>query len=283
MAQFTNQAQLTYGTTVVNSNVAVGEILEALSVTKTAVSNSYSAGEKITYIVSIVNMGGTAYTGLTVADDLGAYELGTGALVPLSYVDGSIKYYVNGVLQPTPELTAGTGLTISGISVPANGNALLIYETEVNQYAPIGDGGAITNTATLNGSLINPISDSETVNAVSAPSITVTKTITPVPVADNGTVTYTFLIQNTGSRALVATDNAVITDTFSPILTNVTATLNGTLLAEGTDYTYSETTGLFQTAESVVTVPAGTFTQDPVTGIWSITPGTSTLVITGTI
>lgn len=37
MARFTNQAQLRYGNNVANSNIAVGEILEVLSATKTAV------------------------------------------------------------------------------------------------------------------------------------------------------------------------------------------------------------------------------------------------------
>ena len=36
MAQFTNQAQLSYNNSVANSNVGVGEILEVLSATKTA-------------------------------------------------------------------------------------------------------------------------------------------------------------------------------------------------------------------------------------------------------
>ena len=42
MARFTNQAQLRYGDEVTNSNVAVGEIREVLSATKTAVRDSYS-------------------------------------------------------------------------------------------------------------------------------------------------------------------------------------------------------------------------------------------------
>ena len=41
MARFTNQAQLRYGNAVTNSNIAVGEILEVLSATKTAVRNTY--------------------------------------------------------------------------------------------------------------------------------------------------------------------------------------------------------------------------------------------------
>ena len=40
MAQFTNQARLSYNNSVVTSNVAVGEILEALAATKTAITDT---------------------------------------------------------------------------------------------------------------------------------------------------------------------------------------------------------------------------------------------------
>ena len=49
MARFTNQAQLRYGNNVANSNIAVGEILEVLSATKTAVKNTYNQNDTITY------------------------------------------------------------------------------------------------------------------------------------------------------------------------------------------------------------------------------------------
>ena len=71
MARFTNQAQLRYGNNVANSNIAVGEILEVLSATKTAVKNTYNQNDTITYVVSIVNSGNTAINGLTLSDNLG--------------------------------------------------------------------------------------------------------------------------------------------------------------------------------------------------------------------
>lgn len=83
MARFTNQAQLRYGNAVTNSNIAVGEILEVLSATKTAVRATYGQNDNVTYIVSIVNSGTIPVTGLTLTDNLGAYTFGTGELVPL--------------------------------------------------------------------------------------------------------------------------------------------------------------------------------------------------------
>ena len=75
----------------------------------------------------------------------------------------------------------------------------------------------------------------------------------------------------------------MITDQFNPILSDLTVTFNGTAWAEGTQYTYDQTTGLFTTNAGEITVPAATFTQNADTGAWSVIPGTSTLVITGTV
>ena len=113
MAQFTNQAQLRYGNSVTNSNIAVGEILEVLSISKTAVKNTYHPGGTVTYIISIVNSGTTPITGLTLTDDLGAYAFSTTSLTPLTYLDNTVKYYTNGTLQAAPVVTAGPPLVFS--------------------------------------------------------------------------------------------------------------------------------------------------------------------------
>ncbi len=283
MAQFTNQAQLSYGNVVTNSNIAVGEILEVLSATKTAVSDTYNQNDAITYIVSIVNTGTTPFTGLALTDNLGAYMFGTTTLTPLNYVDGTIRYYINGVLQAAPTIVAGPPLVVSGLTVPAGGNAILIYEAQVNSFAPVALDSTITNTAVISGGGITPITVTETVTAVSEPVLTITKSVSPVPVVENGVISYTFLIQNSGNEVAVATDNVIVTDTFDPILTNLSAFFNGTLWSEGVNYTYDETTGIFTTVGGQITIPAATFTQDLATGIWVVTPGVSTLVVTGTI
>ncbi len=283
MAQFTNQAQLFYNNNVTNSNIAVGEILEVLSATKTAVRDEYGQNDNVTYVISIINSGNIAFTGLTVTDNLGAYTLGTNTPVPLTYLDGTIQYYVNGVLQAAPAVTSGTNLTISGINVPANGNVTLIYETRTNQFAPLDATGSITNTAVISGAGIQPITVTETITAVEEPNLTITKSISPVPVTENGVLTYTFLIQNSGNAPATAADLAVITDTFDPILSNLNVSFNGTAWTAGTNYTYDETSGLFATTAGQITVPAATYTQDPTTGAYTITPGVSTLVVSGTV
>ena len=282
MATFFNQATLRYNNTVTNSNIASGELVEVLSVTKTAVRDTYQVGEDITYAVSILNSGTVPFAGLTVTDDLGAYTVGTTTVTPLTYGEGSVRYYVNGVLQAAPAVVAGPPLQISGISVPAGGNALILYEAQVNAFAPPVVGGEVVNEVTLSGG-ITPVTATETVTARDAAALAVNKSITPAVVTDNSRVTYTLTLQNTGNTAVEATEDAVITDTFDPILTDLVVSFNGTALTEGTDYTYDETTGAFATLPGVIAVPAATYVQDPTTGEWTVTPGVSTLTVTGTI
>lgn len=283
MARFTNQAQLRYGDEVTNSNIAVGEIREVLSATKTAVRETYGQRDNVTYIISVVNSGQTAFTGVTLVDDLGEYDFGERELTPLTYIPGTIKYYADGVLQPTSVVTAGPPLTVSGLTIPAQGNAVIVYEAELNSYAPLGVDATITNTAVITANAVTPITVQETIRAEEQPLLTITKSVSPVPVTENGTLTYTFVIQNLGNTAATVETGVVITDTFNPMLTNLTATFNGTAWVEGTNYTYDVTTGVFASVAGKITVPAATYTQDTTTGAWGINPGVSTLVISGTV
>ena len=284
MAIFTNQATLSYNNTTTTSNIVTGEIIEPLTATKNALSDTYQIGDTVTYVISILNTGNTAINNLTVTDNLGAYPFNTSTRVPLTYVPDSINYYANGVLQTTVTAVAGPPLVISGINIPANGNGLIIYETRVNEFAPLASSSTITNTATISGNeLTSDIVVSETITTASNANLSITKSISPETVTENGQLTYTFVIQNTGNTPAVATDNVTVTDDFNPILNPIVVTLNGITLTEGTQYTYDETTGLFQTVPGVITVPAATYSQDPTTGQWDIVPGAVILQVTGTV
>lgn len=284
MATFFNQATLSYNGNTVNSNIVSGEILEVVSATKTALSDDYAPGEAVSYAVNITNTGTLPYTDLTVTDDLGAYFFNDTTLVPLTYIEGSIRLFINGVLQTAPAVEAGPPLTVSGITIPADSNATLIYSARVNEFAPAGADGVITNTATVTGGgLSTDITAQATVSAAQGPQLSISKALTPTTVVDNGEITYTFVILNTGNEAALATDNLSITDTFEPILDITAVNFNGTAWTEGTNYTYDETTGLFTTLPGQITVPAATYTQDPTTGAYIINPGTVTLTVTGTV
>lgn len=283
MASFTNFATLSYNGGTTNSNIVTGEILEALTAVKTAVSANYSAGDRITYALSLVNTGTAAVTDYTVTDNLGGYTVGANTVYPLAYNAGTVRYYINGVLQTAPTVTAGPPLTVTGLTVPAGGNAVLIYETTATPVAPLATGSSITNTATITGGgLTNPITAQATVETANSADLTISKALSPTTVTENGQITYTFVISNTGNTEATAADNVVVTDTFDPILRNIAVTYNGTAWTDGTNYTYNAATGVFTTLAGQITVPAATFTQNT-DGTFTVTPGTATLVITGTV
>lgn len=283
MARFTNYATLSYSGGTVDSNTVVGELIEVLSASKTAVSGDYNAGDDVTYVISLVNSGSSELSGLTVTDDLGGYTFNGATVYPLEYKTGTLKYYINGVLQAAPTAISAPPLAISGISVPAGGNAILVYEATVTGYAPLGADAGVTNTATVTGGgLSTAVTASETVNAENRADLNISKSVTPVSVLENGELTYTFIIENYGNTDATATDDIVMTDTFTPILSGISVTYNGAAWTAGTNYTYDENTGAFASVAGQITVPAATYAQNA-DGTWSVTPGIATITISGSL
>ncbi len=281
MAVFYNTATLSYNDKITNSNVVTGEIVDVISATKTVINGSYNGGDTLTYAISIINSGSSSVGPVTVTDNLGAYTFGNETLVPLSYVNGSIRFYSNGAITTAPAVTDGDELVITGITVPAQGNVLILYEAEVNGAAPLEAGSTITNAATITG-VATPIVVTETITTNDEPMLTISKGVSPETVVDDSELTYTFVIQNSGNTAAVSTDNVTVTDVFDPVLTDITVTLNSVPLNETTGYTYNSSTGEFATVPGVITVPAANYTQDN-EGRWVVTPGVSVLRVTGTI
>lgn len=282
MATFQNQASLTFNNSTVNSNIVTGEILEVLSLAKASLNTSYNTGDTVTYILSVINSGTSPFTGVSITDNLGAYTFGTNELYPLSYVDGSAVLYINGTAQPVTVDASESELVFSGFSIPAGGNALISYQAQVNSYAPLTAGSVIENTATLTATgLTNPVTASAQVAVNSDPNLSITKGVTPDSVPENGTLTYTLTLINTGAEP--AQTGVIVTDTFNPILSDIAVTYNGTPWTEGVNYTYDETTGVFTSLDGQITVPAAAYTQDITTGIWTVTPGVAIIRITGTV
>ena len=285
MATFYNQATLNLNGRRLTSNQTEGEVLTRVTLTKTAVSGDYGPGDNIVYAITLVNTDGTAKNDITLTDNLGVITLPGGhEVAPLSYTGGNVLYYQNGILQPTPAVTAGPPLVISGIDIPAGGNAVILYEVEANEYAPRGENAFINNEVTADGEgLCDLLTDTATIPTRNEATLSIAKAICPETVSCGDEITYTFIIQNTGNTAVVATDNLTVTDLFNPPLTNIRVALNGTPLTEGTGYTYDETTGEFATVGGAIPLPAAAFTRDPVTGVVNTTPGVATLTVTGTI
>lgn len=283
MATFTNRATLSFNGNVTNSNIVTGEIAEILTLTKNSLNTCYNSQNELIFTVSLINTGATFLNNLTVTDNLGAYSFGDNTVLPLSYIDGSVALYTNGVLQPQPTVTVGENVEFSGINVPANSNVLLIYRADVTVYAPLTAGSVITNTATVTGDgIINPVTGTATTAVCNQPQLDITKALSPTVVNDNGTITYTITILNYGNTPTEATDDTIVSDVFNPTLNPITVTLDGEALTSPQDYTYDSSTGEFETQPGVITVPAATFTRDT-NGAWITEPGTAVLTITGTV
>ena len=284
MAIFSNQATLTYNGNTTSSNIAYGEILDVLAATKTSIEGEYTAGALVTYVVTLRNTGTSALNGLSISDDLGGYLYNGATVYPLTYEDGSATLFVDGVLQAAPTVTAGPPLTVTGINLPGGSDGVLVYQARVTAYADPNQGGTINNTVTITGNgLSAPVTATEEVTAATGPFLTISKSITPAQVVDNERVTYTFVIQNFGNQAVAATDSATVADTFDPILTSLVVTFEGVTWSQGVQYTYDETSGAFATVPGQILVPAATYDRDVTTGEYRVTPGTATLVVTGTI
>lgn len=283
MATFNNFATLSYSGGTSTSNTVTGEILSVLSSTKTAVVDDYTAKDDVTYVITLLNSSNAPLTNVTIEDDLGGYTFDSSTVYPLVYTEGSARLYINGILQPAPSVSAGPPLIIFGITIPAGGNAIVIYEATVTKYAPLASESTITNTAEITADgLSSPVIISEIISTEDRADLTISKSVCPSVVSENGVLTYTFVIENHGNTDAVATDNVVLTDTFSPILNPITVTFNGTTWTEGMEYTYDEQTGLFSTIAGEITVPAATFTQAS-NGTWTVTPGTSVLTVSGVV
>ncbi len=283
MAFFSNYATLSYDGWTTRSNTVTGEIRESVVAAKTAVIDQYSANCDVTYVISLTNSAQTPMQGLTVTDDLGGYEFRGRTLYPLTYVEDSVRYFVNGVLQPSPRVADRQPLTFTGIQVPADGNAVLVYETAVTEYAPLAPESTLVNTAAVTGPCIGtPLSAQATIQVDEEIELSIHKAVSPTVVEPGGRVMYSFVIENNGNSAAEAADNVILADRFDPVLSDMSVRMNGVPWAAGTNYSYDRRNGQFRTLPGQITVPAARYAQSQ-NGSWIVTPGETELTITGNI
>lgn len=232
MATITNQARITYSYGAVNaaaaSNIATATLTEPLTGSKTSLGSTYTAGDEITYILSLTNGSANAATDITVSDNLGRSTAGGATYTPLSYV-GPAYLYINGVYtsELTPATTAGS-LIFTLPSIPAGANAVIIYKAALTSEAPLTSGSTVTNTATFTSPTLGTAEKSNTITVENYARLNIVKSMSPNPVVGGGQLTYTFTVYNYGNDA--ATD-VVLTDVFSPAPTDIAVTVNGTAVS----------------------------------------------------
>lgn len=286
--QITNQATLNYNSGASSlsaaSNIATVTLQGPLEVSKYSLENNYRIGEDITYNVFIRNSSSNTLTNISVVDDLGTYAVSqTANVTPLTYV-GPAKVFINDVYSSTVTGTVsadGDSVTFAIGSLAAGSSLLLQYKASVNQYAGAAVGTSIINNivSVTAAGVTTPIIATNTIPVASYANVTIEKQMSPDPVVDGSSITYTFIIRNYGT---IPATNVTLSDDFTTFPTITSVTVDG---VPTTEYSYSVGSFLFPSAASTYnySIPAATFTQDATTGAISVVPGTSTIVIQGTI
>lgn len=277
-----NRAQVSYtysgnaGTAV--SNQTNTTLLDefTMDVTKEALTEEVRAGDTAAYVVRVDNTGAGTLLGITVTDDLGA---AAGAPAELTYVEGSVEFYVNGDSVEGTATPDADGITFAvAIPLTPGDNLLVVYLARLSETATV----PVTNTATVTANTSSTAAAVVTAQA----SVTITPTvfadITIFKAADKATVmngdtlTYTFTLMNTGAEAATG---VVFTDAFPAefTVTSVSYTVGDvTTPVSPADYTITAPNTLTMPAEAstlALTVPAAT----------EAGPGVMTITVTGTI
>lgn len=285
----TNRATINYNSGAVNSTVVSNAVTTQLNfgleINKTSIPDTYRTGRDITYVITVTNNGASEAEDITVTDNLGAYLFNGTRIVPLTYI-GPSQLFINGVLsgEITP-VTVTDGILYVIDSIPANGNAQIIYVARANEYAGDALDTCIINTATADNECFcpcdEPVIDSSTICVEEFAELRVVKSACPDPVLCGETLNYTVELYNYGNKP--ATD-VVLTDTFTPPLADISVSVNGAVIP-ASDYSYVNGTLTLPSAAGgyEISVPAATFERDQTTGIVSVTPGSIRITISGTV
>ena len=265
------------------SNIAEISVESAVGFTKTSVGNTYRDNSILTYILTVTNSSGSDITGSTITDNLGTYTFGTTELTPLTFVSPAVLL-INGQdvsAQLVVDSSTPGSLVFTVPTIPAGTTANIIYKAQTNDYAPLATDSTITNTSTFeSNSECADTTATATVSVANSANLSIIKQMCPNPVICGDTITYTIKIYNYGNTAA---ENVVLTDDFNPAPTNITVSRDGILLL-GTDYSYVNGTLTVPSAGGPpISIPPATFTQDPTTGIITVTPSVVEYTITGTI
>lgn len=278
----TNGSKIGYA----SSNVASTSFYEAISVSKTSLGDSYYLGENLTYIITIKNNSSSEVTGLKIKDNLGEYnsdEYNSGLkFIPLEYI-GPSYIYLNGIFTKEISPTIKDGKLIFKIENLSSGAILnIMYKVSVNDKAPLEIGSKIKNTLQVfSDSIVNPIESSSFIKVSEKASVKIIKHMCPGTIVRGENISYFITLYNYGNKEAV---NVVLNDVFSPIpkITDVTIDDN---LVPFSDYSYND--GVFVLpaygSEFSLKIPPASFSQNNITGVVSINPGTKNIILSGIV
>jgi len=158
-----------------NSNIVVVQATAELTLDKTSPTANYDdPADTISYQYLVTNSGDLPLDfPVTVSDNL--------ATVTCPANDGGAPNNGDAVLDPGESITCSATYDVSQADI---------------------DSGSVTNTATASADGTQSNQDSVTVNALQNPALTVAKSSTAVSVTEPGSVSYSYLVTNTGNVTL---------------------------------------------------------------------------------
>ena len=249
----------------------------SISAVKNALTPSFRPGQRVAYVISVVNNGQGPLYNVTIADNLG----GAGALI---YLNNSMKVYLDGTQLSISPVVSGNSLitTMSG-PLESGQTLLLVYVATVSStldstVTSITNAAAVSaNSGSVSGTVITAApSPAATIRAESYAQLSIYKQADRATVSVGGALTYTFTLTNTGNEAATG---VVMTDalpaSFVPTLVQLTVNGATTTYAEG-QYTTDPTT-------HVLTLPASCGPSISVPAATEEGPGMATITVTGTI
>jgi choice-of-anchor A domain-containing protein/uncharacterized repeat protein (TIGR01451 family) len=216
----------------IGSNCALGSTdsrctvtvpVAGLTIAKSASTANVTPGGTVNYTVTLTNTGQSAYTGISVVDDL------TGTLDDATY-NGDAAASAGTVAFSNPNLT-WTG------NVPVGGTVTIAFSVTVNN--PDNGDKVLVNTLTTTAIGSNcPVGGTDTrcrlrVNVL-VPGLTINKAADAVSTTPGSTVRYTVTIANTGQTGYTG---ITVTDALADVLDD--ATYNGDAAATSGTVSFS--------------------------------------------
>lgn len=276
---YTNKALFGYKNETIKSNAVTSIMQDVLTCNVFSVKKDYTKNSILTFLINIKNTGNEVIKNLTITDNLSLYEYNGKKLNQLSYIENSTLIFVNGEENRIkPKLN--NELFFDNITIPEKGIVTIVYQTIVTKYAQLDASNKIESEITIKGEdVLKEIKLKYVINVENKADLKIDKRIEPIPIVNKGEIKIIYQLFNYGNVDVNPQDAGFFVDTFNPIIKNIKVELNRTNSLQN-NYTYNQTTGLFQINKGIITVPKAKFIQTS-EGDISVEPGMTEIIISG--
>lgn len=236
-----------------------------LTITKTSDKETFSAGEIITYTVTITNSSSSYLNGVRIIDNLGgnnlAYVLSSARLATSTTSYAVTPIATNPLTFTLQQLSSGATMTLT-----YKAQVIFNLPSTVSMITNTVQGIGYPYSGTITGYANN------TIEKKTESSFTVTKSSSLTDVTTNQSFNYYItLTNNTSSEASVTSITDQLPSNFVPTGGTIKVGSNSTVTLTSSDYTLSSGNELVVTSVggSPITVPANSSTILTITGSFS--------------